>query len=165
MALNQKNLHRATNESPTTQGEDADPLAQVDGFIPLSQALQKLSRGGPVPKFMPDSITANVSSGGDIGMEEFKRQLLGHLQHYKVWPENLKAGIDGKVYISCEIDGYTGQLIKQRIWRSSGVSEIDRAGVATVKKCDPFPAIGSPGTLYLDLVLRYDENEAQRAGI
>jgi TonB family protein len=97
-----------------------------------------------------------------MGMSEFREMLLEHLRRYKVWPESFEAlGIQGKAYVSCRIDGFTGELIDYRIWRSSGHAEIDQAAVSTLKRSSPFPPIGTPGTLYLDLVLQYDDQELQ----
>jgi len=137
-----------------------DPSADEEGFIPLSEAIRRTSGSGAAPNIVPNWISSNFSQDGEVGLDEYRRELLALVDRNKVFPKGWDhATVSGLAQVSGAVDGMTGRLLNVRLANSSGSRELDRAALATITKCDPFPPIGSMGVLYFQIGIKYGPNE------
>jgi TonB family protein len=158
-------LDRTKNEAASNdkKGEvppGKDPAADEEGFIPLAEALRRTSGSATAPSIVPNWISSNLSQDGEVGLDEYRREILALIDRNKVFPKGWNPlSRQGMAQVAGEVDGMTGQLMKAWVSGSSGYRELDRAALQTIRKCDPFPSIGSMGVLYFQVGIRYGNPE------
>jgi TonB family protein len=138
-----------------------DPAADEEGYIPLTEALRRLSGGkGTVPNIVPNWIASNFSQDGEVGLDEFRQIFMNHINRFRVYPAGWSSERDsGTVQVAGNIDGQTGQLMSVWLVASSGLRELDRAALQTIVRANPYPPIGTPGVLRFQVGLRFGGDE------
>ncbi|MBL7598933.1 energy transducer TonB, partial [Escherichia coli] len=100
------------------------------------------------PKSHPAPPASSVSSDQPVSWEA---KLLAHLERHRRYPATSRARRDqGVAHVRFRMNR-AGRVLEVALIRSSGIPELDRAALATIRRAQPLPAIPDDRPDPLDL--------------
>lgn len=136
--------------APSVQADADGPghiKPETKGAKGDSRADQK---GGVAEPAAADSIDAGAVS-------EYYRVLQGHLARYHAYPSSLRTRPTGLVRLGVVV-GRDGRVLDAWVENSSGVTVLDEAAMAALRRAEPLPSLPAslPGAIDLIVPLRYE---------
>jgi len=138
------------NKKPETVSEEVPPAepqeitardAPALAAVSASEAtVQQLIESSKPSAAAPRSRTSGLSHQDRREIEDWRRDIVGHINRFKRYPsESRSARDEGTVEVTFIMDRQ-GRVLQLKISKSSGINRLDRAAVAILALAEPLPA-------------------------
>ncbi|WP_312690036.1 energy transducer TonB [Brevundimonas nasdae] len=145
----------AASDHRAAPAPSVEAKADGPGFAkPQTQGVSGASRADHAR----GAVEAVAAESVDVGaVSEYYRVLQGHLARYHAYPSSLRTRPTGLVRLGVVV-GRDGRVLDAWIENSSGITVLDDAAMAALRRAEPLPSLPAslPGAIDLIVPLRYE---------